>query len=50
MASQAVPVIAVLPGPGAAGGARHHGDGAAGERTGHLPPGGHAVPAGLLPG
>lgn len=42
--------IAVLPGPGPAGGAGHHGAGEAGERPGYLPPGGHALPAGLLLG
>lgn len=41
---------AVLPGPGAALGAGHHGTGAAGERAGHLPPGRPALPPGLLPG
>jgi len=40
----------VVRGPGAAAGARHHGAGAAGERAGRLPPGRHALPAGLLPG
>ena len=40
----------VVPGPGSARGAGDHGDGATGERSGHLPPGRHALPAGLLPG
>lgn len=42
--------VVVLSGPGAAGGASHHGAGAAGERLGYLPPGRHALPARLLPG
>lgn len=40
---------AVLPGPGAALGAGHHGTRAAGKRAGHLPPGRPALPPGLLP-
>lgn len=40
----------VVPGPGAAAGACHHGAGASGQRPRHLPPGCHALPAGLLLG
>lgn len=40
----------VLPGPGAASGAGHHGAGAAGQRAGHLSPGRHALFTRLLPG
>lgn len=42
-------LIAVLPGPGPAGGAGHHGAGEARECSGYLPPGRHALPAILLP-
>lgn len=41
---------AVLPGPCAAGRASHHGAGEARERVGYLPPGRHALLAGLLLG
>lgn len=40
----------VLRRPGAAAGARADGAGAAGERSGHLSPGRHALFSGLLPG
>lgn len=42
--------FAVLPGPCAAGRASHHGAGEARERVGYLPPGRHALLAGLLLG
>ena len=42
--------VSVIRGPGPAAGAGHHGAGEAGERPGRLPPGRHALPAGLLPG
>jgi len=45
-----VSCASVVRGPGAAAGAGHHGAGAAGERSGGLSPGRHALPAGLLPG
>ena len=41
---------AVLWGPGPASGASDHGTGAAGECSGSLSPGCHALPPGLLPG
>lgn len=40
----------VLRGPRAEVGASNHGAGASRERAGHLPPGGHALPARLFPG
>lgn len=40
----------VLPGPGSASGASHHGAGATGQRAGYLPSGRHALFARLLPG
>lgn len=40
----------VVPGPGAAAGACHHGAGAPGQCPRHLPPGCHALPSGLLLG
>lgn len=40
----------VIPGPGAAAGACHHGAGTSGQCPRHLPPGCHALPPGLLLG
>jgi len=42
--------FSVLPRPGSALGAGHHGAGEAGQCVGHLPSGCDALPAGLLPG
>ncbi|KAJ8408128.1 hypothetical protein AAFF_G00263560 [Aldrovandia affinis] len=45
-----LPQRGVVRGPGAEAGAGHHGTRASRKCAGHLPPGRHALPAGLLPG